>query len=295
MSCRFPDVIFRLALTSLVMDSLPRLLHAYVMAAHQAITRSFGTHLQSHRRARRLSQLELAHRCGISSRHISFLESGRAQPSRGMVLRLCAGLMLPLSAQNMLLLAAGFAPVYSALPLCSDALGPFRIVLDEMIARHEPNPAMLVDRCWNVREANASASALLSALDEGAPSVNLARLMADSERARPVIENYPEVLHEMISRLRLEAMGAGADPSLYELIDLLEHAGRRYPVSEIRQPRPVLPLELSLSGARWRFLSVIAHFGTSEDATIRDLRLELLFPADEQTRAAVQLLTTLSG
>lgn len=237
-----------------------------------------------------MSQLELADRCEISARHLSFLESGRARPSRDMVLRLCEGLLLPLSAQNALLLTAGFAPAYPASPLQSDALGPFRRVLDEMIARHEPNPALLVDRHWNVRETNATARLLLAELQDSAGELNLARLLVDNERAQGAIANFPEVLHEITARLQLEALEAGGDPVLTHLVAMLERACMRHPLAGVRTRRPVLPLELNVAGARWRFLSVIAHFGTSEDATIRDLRLELLFPADPETREAVKSL-----
>lgn len=207
-----------------------------------------------------------------------------------MVLRLCGGLLLPLSAQNALLLAAGFAPAFPVSPLQSDALGPFRLVLDQMIARHDPNPALLVDRHWNVREANTTARLLLSQLQDGDEEVNLARLLVDSERAQGAIANFPEVLHEITARLQLEALEAGGDPILTQLVTMLERACVSHPLASARVRRPVLPLELDMAGARWRFLSVIAHFGTSEDATIRDLRLELLFPADAETRAAIKAL-----
>lgn len=207
-----------------------------------------------------------------------------------MVLRLCSGLLLPLGAQNALLLSAGFAPAFPVSPLHSDALGPFRLVLDEMIARHEPNPALLVDRHWNVHEANATARFLLSQIRSDREEFNLARLLVDNERARSVIVNFPEVLHEITARLQLEALEAGGDPTLAQLVTMLERACASHPLAGARVRRPVLPLEIDAAGARWRFLSVIAHFGTSEDATIRDLRLELLFPADAETRAAVKAL-----
>ncbi len=212
-----------------------------------------------------------------------------------MVLRLCGGLLLPLSAQNALLLTAGFAPVFPASPLQSEALGPFRIVLDEMIARHEPNPALLVDRHWNVREANAAARLLLSHLQEDGEETNLARLLVANTRAQAVIANFSEVLHEITARLQLEALEAGGDPNLSQLVAELERACAAHPLAGARTRRPVLPLVLNVAGATWRFLSVIAHFGTSEDVTIRDLRLELLFPADADTRAAVKALAARKG
>lgn len=258
------------------------------MTVHYADGSGFGRTLQKHRSARRMSQLDLANLCEISARHLSFLESGRAHPSRDMVERLGAGLVLPLGARNALLLAAGFAPTFPTSPLQSEALGPFRKILDEMIARHAPNPALLVDRHWNVCETNATARALLSPLQDGDGQVNVARWLADTEHASKVVANLSEVLIEMTLRLQLEALEAGDDPVLADLLRDLERASERYPERDMGKRRPVLPLELIVSDARWRFLSVIAHFGTSEDVTVRDLRLELLFPADTETRVAVR-------
>ena len=127
-------------------------------------TGPFAAALRRARAARRMSQLDLALTCDVSARHLSFLESGRARPSREMVLQLAHGLLLPLGSQNALLQAAGFAPVFPASPLDSAALGPFRAVLDEMIARHSPYPALLCDRHWTILDANPTARALLTPL-----------------------------------------------------------------------------------------------------------------------------------
>jgi transcriptional regulator with XRE-family HTH domain len=260
------------------------------MTAQDAAITGFGAALRRLRSVRRLSQLDLANACEVSAKHLSFLESGRAQPSREMVMHLGAGLVLPLSARNALLLAAGFAPAFPSSPLQSEALGPFRAVLDEMIARHNPNPAMLVDRHWTVREANATARVFLSVLQGDSAEMNIPRLLTSHDRAQQVIANLPEVLGEITSRLQLEVLEAGDDPVLADLLAALEQACARLPQAEVRQRRPVLPLELNVSDTRLRFLSVIAHFGTSEDVTIRDLRLELMFPADAETRDAVNVL-----
>ena len=128
---------------------------------------AFAALLRRFRAARRMSQLDLALTCEISARHLSFLETGRAKPSREMVLQIADGLVLPLGSQNALLQAAGFAAVFPASPLESEALGPFRAVLQEMMDRHAPWPAILADRHWRVRSANASASMLLAPLQAG--------------------------------------------------------------------------------------------------------------------------------
>lgn len=208
-----------------------------------------------------------------------------------MVLQLAAGLMLPLGARNAMLQAAGFTPVFPASPLDSDALGPFRAVLSEMIARHAPNPAMLCDRHWNIRDANAPARALLAALHVDGEEMNVVRMLARSAQAPTAVANYAEVLEEMSARLRLEAMEAGDDPVLLDLMSDIDASKARHPHhAPAAQRSPLVPLVFNAPGATLRFLSAIAHFGTSEDVTVRDLRLELLFPADDHTRAAMAAL-----
>lgn len=251
---------------------------------------AFAVALRRFRTARRMSQLDLALASDVSARHLSFLESGRALPSREMVLQLGAALLLPLQARNALLHAAGFAPAFPASPLDSEALQPFRAILNDMIDRHAPNPAMLVDRHWTVREANRSARTLLDALGGDMGETNLVRMVV-SPAASALIENYSEVLAELQQRIQMEALEAGDDGVLVELLALLDAACARHPIQGAPAPRrTLLPLVLRTPAGRLRFLSAIAHFGTTEDVTIRDLRLEFLFPADEQTRAALASL-----
>lgn len=254
---------------------------------------SFAGQLRRFRAARRLSQLDLALACDISARHLSFLETGRANPSREMVLLLAEGLLLPLSAQNSLLQAAGYAAVYPASPLASEALGPFRQILSEMMARHAPWPSLLCDRHWNVLEASPVAGALLAGLQTGESTgeTNLIRLLTSEAAASGVIVNLAEMIAEMQSRIQLEALEAADDPVLAGLVERLQAAALRHPLSHgLPRRSPIVPLTLASPSGALRFLSTIAHFGTSEDITIRDLRLELLFPADDATRIAVTAL-----
>lgn len=285
------------AITSQVMDGLFPQWHHMPMPDRAPTplpdAASFAGQLRRFRTARRLSQLDLALTCGISARHLSFLETGRANPSREMVLQLAEGLLLPLTAQNALLQAAGFAAVYPTSPLTSEALGPFRQILSEMMARHAPWPSLLCDRHWNVLEASPVATALLAGLQAGesAGDTNLIRLLTSEAAASGVIVNLAEMISEMQSRIQLEALEAADDPVLAGLAARLQAAAHRYPLSHT-QPRrsPIVPLTLASPSGELRFLSTIAHFGTSEDVTIRDLRLELLFPADDATRIAVTAL-----
>ena len=254
----------------------------------------FALALKRLRTARRMSQLELALTCDVSPRHLTFLESGRARPSREMVLILAEGLLAPLAARNALVQAAGFAAAYPASPLQSEALAAFRGVLTEMIDRHAPNPALLVDRCWNMIDANAPARRLLGRLGVGDGQSNIIRALI----ARPdAVGNLAEVLDELAMRLQLEALEAGDDPELGSLAALIAETRARLPDRpRVAMRQAVVPLVFNLpGGAPLRFLTAIAHFGTSEDVTIRDLRLELLFPADDPTRLAMQHLSGVGG
>ena len=248
---------------------------------------AFATLLRQHRQYRRVSQLDLALSCDISARHLSYLETGRARPSREMVLHLSEGLFLTLPARNGLLAAAGFAPAYPVTPLKAEVLKPFRAVLEEMMTRHSPYPALLCDRHWTLRDANQTARTLLAPLIGAHAEMNLIRMVTGSQQARTLIGNYAEMLHELRGRISLEAQEAPGDPVLADLLATLAAACRHHPLKDQLVRRPLLPLILNAPGGRLAFLSAIAHFGTNEDVTIRDLRLELLFPADEATRAAL--------
>lgn len=204
-----------------------------------------------------------------------------------MVMALADAMVLPRGACNTLLNAAGFAALFPVTPLDAAALEPLRRVLEEMMARHAPNPALLCDRHWTMIDATASARALLAALQDGAGETNVVRILAESPAAPEAIANYPEVLQEMTGRIRLEALEAGSDPIFADLLAGLEAAMRRHPAPSAGQRRPLAPIVLRSSGGDLSFLSTVVHFGTSEDVTVRDLRLELLFPADAATRAAM--------
>ncbi len=253
---------------------------------------AFAALLRRFRAARRMSQLDLALECNVSARHLSFLETARAKPSREMVLQISEGLTLPLGSQNALLQAAGFAAVFPASPLDSDALGPFRAVLQEMMDRHAPYPAILCDRHWRVRDANPTAAALLSPLQGETGETSLVRMLTDSPAVEAMIANLPEVIQEMRGRIALEALEAPGDPVLRELLSSLDAASLRHPLAGSVPRRPLLPLIVNTPGGQLSFLSTIAHFGTSEDVTVRDLRLELLFPADDFTRAALKAMAS---
>jgi transcriptional regulator with XRE-family HTH domain len=259
------------------------------MSTASAASPEFCTLLREWRRARGFSQLDLALEADVSARHLSFLESGRAQPSRAMTMQLAEALLLPRSATNVLLASAGFAPVYPATPLAAESLAPFRVVLDEMMRRHAPYPALVCDRHWTIIDANESAQKLLGALHDGVGDMNVVRMLCGPQ-ASAAIENLGEVLAEMWGRIRLEALEAGPDPVNAELLAMLKAAMARTPFAPAAVRRPIVPIRLRAPGATLAFITTIAHFGTSEDITLRDLRLELLFPADEATAAAMRAI-----
>ena len=254
------------------------------VAPHQD---GFGSALRFWRGVRRMSQLDLALEAAVSARHISFLESGRAAPSRAMVLQLAEALLLQRVTRNQLLTLAGFATTYPATPLESEALAPLRAALQDMMDKHAPWPAMLCDRHWNVLRANPAAEGLLSSLGSGPSEArNVVSLVCESAAATESIINIDEVRWELLGRIRLEILEAGDDPALRVLEEQLKSALGRAPLPQDHQRRPLVPLQIRAFGRRLSFLTAIAHFGTSDDVAVRDLRLELLFPADDATRAA---------
>lgn len=257
----------------------------------QADDASFAAGLRAWRRARGVSQFDLAMTVGVSPRHLSFLETGRAKPSRDMALAICDGLTLPRGAKNAMLTRAGFAAVYPATPLAGAALEPFRRILADMMDKHAPFPAMVLDRHWTIQDANASARLLLSPLQGQNGDMNVIRMLTESPLAPQLLANFAEVLLEMAGRVRLEALESGPDPVNEAHLKALDAAMRRFPAKNPAAPRrPLVPLMVRTPSATLSFLSAVAHFGTSEDVTVRDLRLELLFPADDATRAAMQAL-----
>lgn len=248
----------------------------------------FGRLLKDWRRARGRSQLSLALDADVSSRHVSFIENGRSTPSRDMVLKLAKALDVPLRERNRFLNAAGYASVYRQSTLDDEELEPALNALRFMLERHEPYPAFVVDRLWNLLLANDASQALLKAcgVDQATPP-NLMRLVLHPDGLKPRLENWREVAEALIVRARQEAAAAFGDDPLKELLREIEaYPGVRELVPRLdRLPRsaPVIPLVLNVDGRRLSWLTVIATFGTPQDVTLQEIRLETLAPADEAT------------
>lgn len=251
-------------------------------------TPAFPSLLKSWRHLRRFSQLHLALSAGVSQRHLSFLESGRAQPSRAMILLLCDALDVPLRQRNDLLTAAGFAPVFQNLPLDHPQMAQVQAAVQAMLSNHAPFPAVAVDRAWNLRLANAPFEQLLRFLGPnpwtplGGSHRNLLRLFFHPAGIRPLVANWSALAPLLWRRARREAQ---ACPELQQLIDELLPLQDQHTLHSAENTPlfPVLPLVLQTPSARLSLFSVISTFGTAQDITADELRIESFFPADPPT------------
>lgn len=255
----------------------------------------FGRQLKSWRRVRRVSQLDLGLMAKVSPRHVCFVENGRARPSRAVVLRLAESLELPLRDRNALLLAAGFAPAYGEGKLSDRALAPVHKALGTMLDNHDPFPAFVIDRLWNVVLANRAAGMVFPGLGAPGGSVNAIRMFFEPGPLREMVENWEEVARAMLLRLRREAAHAGDDPELNELIEEAAsyiEGGKRLEESEFTAG-PMMATRFRLGGRTLSTISTVASFGTALDVTVNELRIEMVFPADEETEAFFRQLATM--
>ena len=260
---------------------------------------AFGVGLGRWRAARRESQLSLAGLAGVSQRHLSFIESGRSRPSREMVVRLCESLDIPLRARNELLAAAGFAPLYPERPLGGGPeLAVVRGALELILAHHEPYPAFVLDRAWRVVMSNAAGERLVAACVDAETlarlsetgALNFMRLMFEPHQMRPRIRNWTEVEQRLLARLRREAGGDPTSPSALLLAEV-GPSEPRTPSAETEALAPLVPVELVIDDGVLRLFNAITTFGTPQDVTVQELRIELSFPADA---ASQQLLVALA-
>ena len=264
------------------------------MAVEQRPPRPVGELLREWRARRRRSQLDLALDADVSARHLSFVETGRAQPSRGMVLRLAERLELPLRERNRLLLAAGFAPVYAELALDARRMTAVRAAVRQVLGGHEPYPALAVDRAWRLLDANRSAALFTAGLPPQLlrPPVNVLRASLHPQGLAPRIVNLGEWRAHLLGRLRRQAAST-ADPALAALYDELRAYPCHQPEPEVELPGPgdvVVPLRLRHDGGELRFLSIVAAFGTPLDVTVAELAIESFFPADAETAAVLRTI-----
>jgi transcriptional regulator with XRE-family HTH domain len=252
--------------------------------AHRAINdlrdHGFGARLRDWRTARHLSQLGLALQADISARHVSQIETGKAQASRDMVVRLADALGLPLRERNALLLAAGYAPEYSAMSLDTPEMAPIRRAIALTLQHQEPYPAFVLNRRWDIIDANAAAGRVAQFLQVATVHANMVRQFFDPQSLRAAVVNWEEIAGDLIRHLHDEPVAR----------DLLEEA-LAYPGVPSRwarrefapAPSPLLTVEFRKLNQSLRFFSTITRFGTPRDVTLDELRIECTFPGDDAT------------
>jgi len=253
-----------------------------------------GALLREWRAARRMSQLALALEAGTSSRHLSYVETGKAQPSREMVSRLARALGMPLRERNALLLAAGYAPEYTESALDAPELAQVRRAVEFILAHQEPYPAFVLNRRWDVLLANDAAARIATHLIGGTRHTNMVRQFFDPADMRAAVVNWEEVAGDLVKHLHDEVAAAPSDSRARTLLDEV----LAYPDVPVRwrerelssPPPPLLTVVFRGPGRELRFFSAITTFGTPRDVTLDDLRIECAFPADEATAEVCRTL-----
>lgn len=254
-----------------------------------------GDLLRHWRAVRGRSQLDLSLDSGVSQRHISFVESGRSTPSRQMLLDLAETLDVPLRDRNALLLAAGYAPLYSEAPWDAGEMDGVNRALDRILRQHEPFPALVMDRLWRVVKANEAAPRFLGGFIDlsGFPRPrNILHLMFDPAALRPFIADWETVARSLLQRLHRETVKGHLDAGSGALLEsLLAYPGvdpdwRSPRAIQLTAASPVIPIGFMRNGRVLRYFSMITTVGTPTTAAAQELRLESMFPADDATEAA---------
>jgi transcriptional regulator with XRE-family HTH domain len=244
-----------------------------------------------------MSQLALALEADVSPRHVSFVETGRATPSREMVLQLATALDVPLRERNALLLAAGYAPLFRESSLDAPELHAVRTALEAILAKQEPFPAVVMNRHWDILGSNAGASRFFGFLLGGSEVVspmNVVRLMFDPAGLRPHVTNWEIVAETLVRRVHREAVGGIPDDATRELLQEV----LAFPGVPLRWSRPdptttqipVIPVSFEKDERRFNFFSAVTTLGTPHDVTLQEIRIECFFPLDSDTEQNVVAL-----
>jgi transcriptional regulator with XRE-family HTH domain len=250
---------------------------------------TFGDLVRYWRRVRAMSQLDLAVAAATTPRYMSFVETGRSEPSREMVLRLAGALDVPLRERNGLLVAAGFAPIYPEHDLDDPAIQQVMSALKRMLEQHAPYPAVVMNRRWDVVLANTGAVHLFSALCAPDPlpePANVLRLILEPGPVRSSVHNWNEVAPALLERARREAVGGVMDLATAELVQQLRVGVDATVAPTPRSIAPLVPvidIEFTVAGTSLRWFSVVSTIGTPIDITAQELRLEAFSPSDEET------------
>lgn len=250
-----------------------------------------GVLLRQWRDVRGKSQLDLSFDAGVSQKHISFVESGRSTPSRQMLLDLAQALDVPLRERNDLLIAAGYAPVYADHALDAPGMDSISKALQRMLRQHEPFPAIVMDRYWNVLMTNEAAPQLFNCFIDMAARPgprNLLHLMFDPAGMRPFVANWAETARSLLARVYREVLGHVIDDKTKALLAELSHYRGVNPEWHAPSPgsaMPMIPLTFLKDTVRLNYFSMITTVGTPQTVTAEELRLECMFPADDATEA----------
>ena len=256
-------------------------------------TAPLGDLLRHWRSVRRMSQLDLASEAATTPRYVSFVETGRSVPSREMVVRLAVALGVPLRERNALLVAAGYAPLYRAEPLDAPQMGRVEAAVAVMLEQHDPFPAVVMDRAWNVLRANDGAQLLFGRLLAPGPppdAPNVLRLMVGPGPVRERVENWEQVAPMLLDRARREAVSGVFDAATAELVAELralpEVAAATDRTATRPVPTPVVDVRFRLGDLRIDFFSLVSTVGSPIDVTAQELRVETFFPSDDATAAS---------
>ena len=252
-----------------------------------------GEHLREWRQRRRMSQLDLACEAEISTRHLSFMETGRSTPSREMILHLAEQLEIPVRERNVILVSAGYAPVFLERGLDDPQLAAARAAIDQVLEGHKPYPAFAIDRRWTIVASNSALPAMYDGVrpDLMQQPVNALRLSLHPEGLAPRIVNLAEWRAHLLARVR-QQIDLSADPELVALLQELQAypAPRGTPARPARDPGVIIPFQLKVSGGVLSFFSTTMVFGTPIDITLSELAVESFFPADGETAALVRAM-----
>ncbi len=244
-----------------------------------------GTILKKWRKQRRYSQLLLALELDVSNKHISFIETGKSKPSQSMIIRIATFLNLPKREINQALNLAGYAPLYSELPINDKNLKPVFDAIEQMIESHMPYPAIVLDQNWNVIKANVSAQTLLVELGYEGEKNLIEALIKDKPDSSKII-NWYEVVSIVLSRLKQEINLLGNPEKLIKLEKKLSERTLAYADSDVfNELEAVITSKFNLSKGEYSFFSIMAQLGTVQDVAVSEYKVELMFPADEKTKA----------
>ena len=258
----------------------------------------FGNVVRQWRKVRKLSQFELALMASVSQRHLSCLETGRSRPSRPMVMQLAEALDIPLRDRNELLSSAGFSKLYRERGLDDAQMESVRVALEQILEKQEPYPCVVIDRCWNIVKANRAMQQLMSVAGElnvdSYTRNNQALLTLHPEGLRPFITNFNDTVAPFVQRLRRDTLRYSDDETsrFFDKVKALVDDVVIVDVPGDAPLMPTLPLELRFGELNIALFSVIATFGTPQDVTTDELRIESFFPADESSRIYLEALAS---